>query len=148
MAPIWNAAARGSFIGLTTDHGRAHLARAVLEGTAFAMRDVVDRLAALGLDTGRLRLMGGGARSELWCQIRADLTGRPADVLAAGDASAIGAALFAAVAMGAYPDIATAAAALKHPMHRVEPDRSQSAVYDDAYGKYRARFAALEPTWG
>ncbi|MHB1111389.1 MAG: xylulokinase, partial [Devosia sp.] len=82
MAPKWIAEARGSFIGLTTAHGPAHMARSVLEGTAFAMRDVVDRLDALEVATDRLRLMGGGARSALWCTIRADLTGRPADVLA------------------------------------------------------------------
>ena len=55
--------------------------RAVLEGTAFAMRDVVDRLSALGVPTTTLRLMGGGARSQLWCRIRADVAGRPLDLV-------------------------------------------------------------------
>jgi xylulokinase len=95
MSPKWISAARGSFVGLTPGHGPAHAARSVLEGTAFAMRDSVDRLETLGVPTARLRLMGGGARSSLWCRIRADLTGRPADVLAEADASATGAALIA-----------------------------------------------------
>lgn len=145
MAPKWLAAARGSFIGLTTSHGPAHLARAVLEGTAFAMRDVVDRLDALGVATDRLRLMGGGARSDVWCQMRADLTGRPADVLSDTDASAIGAGLIAAVAAGTFPDIATASAALALATREVFP--RPSPAYETAYRLYRDRFAALEPTW-
>jgi xylulokinase len=147
MAPKWIAAARGSFIGLTTSHGPAHLARAVLEGTAFAMRDVVDRLDALGVATNRLRLMGGGARSEVWCGIRADLTGRPADALSEADASAIGAGMIAAVAAGTFADITSASSALRQPMREVLPVAALAETYEDAYRLYRKRFAALEPTW-
>ncbi len=147
MAPKWIAAARGSFIGLSTSHGPQHLARAVLEGTAFAMRDVVDRLDALGVPTGRLRLMGGGARSDIWCQIRADVAGRPADVLGECDASAIGAGLLAAVASGVAGDIATASASLQHPLREVAPNGGSEQTYTAAYRSYRDRFAALEPTW-
>jgi xylulokinase len=147
MAPKWIAAARGSFIGLTPSHGRAHLARAVLEGTAFAMRDVIDRLVALDVPTDRLRLMGGGARSDVWCTMRADLVGRPADVLSDADASAIGAGMMAAVAGGTFPDIASASSALTLSMREVIPNPGLAMVYDDAYQRYRERFATLEPTW-
>lgn len=147
MSPKWIANARGSFIGLSTSHGPAHLARAVLEGTAFAMRDVIDRLAMLGLDTGRIRLMGGGARSTVWGQIRADLTGRPVDVLELGDASAIGAGLLASVGAGVHADIPSAAAVLSHPLREIVPSRDVASAYDAAYDTYRTRFAALEPTW-
>jgi xylulokinase len=147
MAPKWIAAARGSFIGLATSHGPAHLARAVLEGTAFAMRDVVDRLVALGVPTDRLRLMGGGARSDVWCTIRADLAGRYADVLSDADASAIGAGMMAAVAVGTFPDIVTASSALALSMREVAPNAGLARAYEDAYRRYRDRFAALEPTW-
>jgi xylulokinase len=147
MAPKWIARARGSFIGLSASHGPEHLARAVLEGTAFAMRDVVDRLDALGVATTRLRFMGGGARSDIWCQIRADVTARPADVLRDGDASAVGAGLLAAVAGGVAGDIATASGRLRHSLREVAPDRGMEGIYDAAYSRYRERFAALEPTW-
>lgn len=147
MAPKWLASARGSFIGLSSSHGPAHLARAVLEGTAFAMRDVVDRLEALGVPTGRLRLMGGGARSDLWCQIRADVVQRPADVLTDGDASAVGAGLLASVAAGVWPNIAAASAAVAHDLREVMPAAEHAQTYDAAYRLYRERFAALEPTW-
>lgn len=147
MAPKWLAAARGSFIGLSTSHGPAHLARAVLEGTAFAMRDVVDRLAALGVPTDRLRLMGGGARSDAWCRIRSDVAGRPADILGDVDASATGAGMIAAVAIGTFPDMENASSALALPLREVVPDIRLALLYADAYETYRRRFAALEPTW-
>ena len=147
MAPRWVAEASGTFVGLSLRHTRAHMARAVLEGTAFAMRDVVDRLDALGVRTDRLRLMGGGARSALWCQMRSDLCGRPAESLTDGDASAVGAAVLAAVAAGRAPDIATACGALALDLTRYEPNFSKRAAYDDAYAAYRSVFAALEPYW-
>ncbi len=144
MAPKWIAAARGSFVGLTPSHGPAYLARAVLEGTAFAMRDVVDRMRALGVPLARLRLMGGGARSSLWCQMRADLAQLPTEVLAESDASAVGAGLIAAVAAGIAPDLGAACARLDLDLRAVAPG---PAIYEDAYRRYRAVFAALEPVW-
>jgi xylulokinase len=147
MTPKWIAGARGSFSGLTASHGSAHLARAVLEGTAFAMRDIVDQLEALGVATDRVRLMGGGAQSAVWCQIRADLTGRPVEVLSEADASATGAGLIAAVAVGILPDVATATSALPLPLRRVEPNPATRGAYRDAYGRYRGTFAAMESVW-
>jgi xylulokinase len=147
MAPRWLPAARGSFIGLTPRHGRAHMARAVLEGTAFAMRDVIDRLDAVGVPTGRVRLMGGGARSAPWCRIRADLSGRPVEVLADADASATGAALIAAVTAGLIGDLAGASAALPLDVRMVAPDPARRGAYDDAYARYRRAFDALEGYW-
>src|SRR5262249_23228221 len=71
MTPEWQAAARGCFYGLTPSHGSTHLARAVLEGTAYGLRDVVDRLRAMGVAADRVRVLGGGAKSRLWAQIPA-----------------------------------------------------------------------------
>ena len=145
MAPKWIANARGSFLGLTASHTRAHLARAVLEGTAFAMRDVVDRLDSLGVSADRLRIMGGGAKSRLWCEIRSAVTGRAAEILPSSDASALGAALLALVAAGKCPDTATASAAL--PLDLTAVDTPPDSRYEAAYARYRETFAALEPSW-
>jgi xylulokinase len=146
MSPRWIADARGSFVGLTPAHHRAHLARAVLEGCAFAMRDVIDQLAALGVATDRIRVLGGGARSELWCQMRADIARRPVEALASADASALGAGVLAAAALGKFPDIRTASLALNLPLRQFEPGPDANA-YDEAYGRYRATFDALAPLW-
>jgi xylulokinase len=145
MAPEWNSAARGVFYGLTAAHGSAHLARAVLEGCAFAMRDVVERLDELGVEAGRLLLLGGGARSRIWPQIRADLVQRPAGIAALADGSPIGAALLAAVASGAVSSLDIAAAAIAPATSVVEPDAGTRAAYDDAYGRYRRLFDSLKP---
>ena len=74
--PRWNDRMRGVFAGLAMNHDRRHLARAVVEGCAFALRDVLGRMDALGLAGQEIRVVGGGARSELWLQIKADVTGR------------------------------------------------------------------------
>ena len=80
MAPEWNGAARGVFFGLTLAHSRAHMTRAILEGSAFALRDIVEAMVNAGLDVRRLTIVGGGAKGPLWRQIKADVTGLPVRV--------------------------------------------------------------------
>ena len=144
-APQWLDKARGTFHGMTTAHKKSHFARALLEGTAFAMRDVIDRLAALGVPTEKIRIMGGGSKSQVWMKIRADLMGRKIEVLDHGDASALGATAIAAVAVGIYPDLPRAVAALKIPVTTVDPDAANYSIYQQAYRNYQKLFAALLP---
>lgn len=143
--PEWVASARGCFYGLTPAHGLAHMARAVLEGCAFAMRDIAERLREMGVATDSILLMGGGARSALWGQIRADLTGITVEIPAHVDTSPIGAAMLASVAAGLQPDLAAAAAMLGPPVHTHEPSSANRARYDDAYASYRLLFDSLKP---
>lgn len=147
MAPRWIASARGAFYGMTAAHGREHFARAVFEGTAFAMRDVVDRLDVMGVETRALRIVGGGAKSAVWTQIRADLTGRPAEALVHEDTSALGAAVLAATAGGAFPDTVSASEALSLPVRKIDPNLANLGAYENAYQRYRKLFAALEPMY-
>jgi sugar (pentulose or hexulose) kinase len=95
--------------------------------------------------TEKIRIMGGGSKSQVWMKIRADLMGRKIEVLDHGDASALGAAAIAAVAVGAYPDLPHAVAALEIPLAIVEPDAANYATYDQAYRNYQRLFAALLP---
>jgi xylulokinase len=145
MAPAWLPDMRGCFYGLTASHGRAHMARAVLEGCAFAMRDVVDRLAQMRVATDSLLLLGGGARSITWAQMRADLTGRPAEVPACVDSAPIGAAMLGLVAAGLAPDHASVARALPLKCRTLMPDPAKFAAYDTAYQLYRRLFDVLRP---
>jgi xylulokinase len=133
MTPVWRAEARASFHGLTAAHDRAHAARAILEGLAFACRDVVGRLAALGLSADSVLALGGGARSHTWMQLRADALARPHHVAARSDTSAIGAAMIAAVAVGILPDLVTAAALIPPPTATYLP----ATNLDEAYAQYR-----------
>ena len=80
MAPEWNGAARGVFYGLTLAHTRDHMTRAILEGSAFALRDILEAMGNAGLDVRRLTIVGGGAKGPLWRQIKADVTGLPVRV--------------------------------------------------------------------
>lgn len=148
MAPQWVAGARGCYYGLTPAHGTGHMARAVLEGCAFAMRDVVERLRALGVEVSSLLLIGGGARSDVWAQIRADATGLPAEVPRYLDTSPIGAAILAAVAVGGWPSVAEAAAQVGQIARTVTPDPDRREAYDRAYERYRTLFECLRPLYG
>ena len=147
MAPEWIAEARGSYYGLTAGHGTGHMARAVLEGCAFAMRDVVERLRSLAVPLSSLLLVGGGARSALWAQIRADATGLAAEVPFKHDTSPIGAAMLGAVAVGAWPDLAAAAERVGEIDRTVEPDPTTKGAYDEAYARYRDLFDCLRPLY-
>ena len=104
-APEWNADARAGWFGLTAAHGRSHLARALLEGNAFALRDVLEAIRSAGLAPTELVCVAGGARGDLLRQIRADVTGlpvtRPEDV----ETTARGAAMLAAAGAGLHPDV-------------------------------------------
>ncbi len=148
MTPVWRAHARGAFHGLAASHDREHLARAVLEGLAFACRDVVDRLAELGLPTPALHLLGGGSTSAVWAQLRADVLRRAHHVSAEPDACPLGAAMIALVAAGGVHDLAAAAALVAPPGKTFTPGAAvvQDAL-DAAYRRYQAVTALLIPTW-
>lgn len=146
MTPRWNDLARGSFTGASMEHGRAELARSVLEGCVFAVRDIVDRLDEMGLPTEAVHVTGGGARSSLWLQMRADVLGRPVRPVL-GEACAVGAACLAAVAASWFPDVVAASSVFANPGRDFEPAPDAVEVYADAYQRYRLTFDALEETW-
>lgn len=144
--PRWDEQARGAFTGLTLGHGRGHLGRAVLEGCTFGLRDIVERLDELGLVSGEIRVVGGGARNATWLQMKADVTGRTVRVLDAPEATALGAGYLAGIAAGIFADLddAVARCTVLDPI-AYRPDPSVCASYDDAYGRYRRVFDALDP---
>ena len=145
MAPEWQPAARGCFYGLTPAHGRGHMARAVFEGCAFAMRDVIDRLDAMGVAAKSLLLLGGGAHSRLWPQMRADIVQRPAEVPDCVDSAPVGAALLGAVAGGVVRSLEEAVRLLPMRSAIIRPDPRRGEAYDAAYRKYRQLFSTLKP---
>jgi xylulokinase len=136
------------FAGLSLNHGRGHLFRSVLEGCTFALRDIVDRLETLGLAGPEMRVVGGGARSPLWLQMKADVTGRTVRVLATDEATAMGAAMLASVGAGFVRDLDEAVERdVRLEDRRYEPDPTAAAAYDDGYARYRRLFDAVEPTF-
>ncbi|MEZ4361075.1 MAG: FGGY family carbohydrate kinase [Kofleriaceae bacterium] len=142
MTPAWAPDVRGALTGLSSEHDRGHLARAVLEGTAFACRDVIERLRALGVACERVVLSGGGSASELWTQLRADVTGLPHERARHADSAAIAAAMLTAVAAGAtsLDELGRLAGA---PRPGAEPTATHVEALEDAYQRYRSASAAL-----
>jgi xylulokinase len=149
MAPEWNGAARGVFYGLTLAHTRAHMTRAILEGSAFGLRDILEAMRNAGGDVRRLTIVGGGAKGPLWRQIKADVTGLPVRVPVSVETTATGAAILAAVASGVHATIADAVdafVAFRPEEHQPDPERRE--IYDEAYRRYREVYFALKPVFG
>jgi xylulokinase len=147
MTPTWNGNARGVFHGLSMKHGHAHMTRAVFEGCAYGFRDIVDCFDALGIGGEEVRVVGGGAKSPFWCQVKADATGRVLRTLKDPEATATGAAMLAGVAEGTFASLDEAAERLVELGAVYEPDPDKKDAYDEAYGLYRAVYAALEPVF-
>ena len=148
MAPEWNGAARGAFYGLTLAHTKAHLTRAMLEGSAFALRDILEAMRAAGLEVRRLTIVGGGAKGALWRQIKADVTGLPVRVPTNVETTATGAAILAAVGSGVFPDVATAVKAfVAYRPEEHAPNPENRDLYEPAYRRYRDVYEALKPVF-
>ncbi len=147
MTPTWNANARGTFFGLTLAHTRGHMLRALLEASAYAVRDICDRMRDMGLPTNELRVVGGGAKGQLWRQIKADVTGLPVTVPEWTECTAIGAGMLALVGVGAFASPSEAAAQVVRIRERIDPRPHLRALYQESYELYRATYDALLPVF-
>ena len=144
-APVWNASARASFSGVDSSMGPAEFTVAVMEGVAFSAKlsmDALQKSADVVAET--YRAAGGGMGSDIWCQIRADVLGKPVVRMKNLDAGVLGAAILAGVGVGMFGSIKEAASALVASDRVFEPDRRLAARYDYAYGKYRELYGQLE----
>lgn len=133
--------ARGAFIGLTVRHGLGHMARAVMEGVAFGLRDSVELMAA-EMELGEVRVSGGGASSDLWLRIIADVIGLPVRVVGTAESAAHGAAMLAAVGAGAFDSVAEACEAAVELGEITEPG-ADAGICTDVYEVYRDLYPAL-----
>ncbi|HEY8407103.1 MAG TPA: xylulokinase [Gaiellaceae bacterium] len=131
--------ARGAFTGVSLRHDRGALARAVLEGVAFGLRDSLELLRELGVAAAVGRVSGGGARSELWLRIAASVLQLPLERTAIEEGSAYGAALLAGVRAGTFADAADAVATCVRVRDRIEPEWD----YEDAYRRFRSLYPTL-----
>jgi xylulokinase len=131
--PYPNPEARGGWIGLTSRHTRAHLVRAVIEGVTFAMGQILDLVRSTGVPVERVLLGGGGAKSALWRQLQADVYGIQVETTNAEEGPAFGAALMAAVGVGAYASVPEACEATISTVGITKPSATE-------YGASRAKF--------
>ena len=147
FSPEYEPEARGAYYGFTLHHGRPHFVRATLEAVAFMLRRNIELMAGAGTLATEVRSHGGGARSSLWNQIKADVTGMTVLTLAGDDAAVRGDAMIAGVAAGVYPDLPAAAGAMVILADRYDPSPVNRPAYDAAYRRYIELFDALRPMY-
>jgi xylulokinase len=143
--PYPDPLARGAFVGLTLRHGVGHMARSVLEGVAFGLRDSVELIASM-TTLGEVRVSGGGAQSGVWLQIIADVTGLPVRVVGTAESAAHGAALLAGTGFGAFASVAEACATAVEIGSATQPGADVD-VYGDAYSIYRGLYPSLRSSF-
>jgi len=136
--------ARGAFFGITLRHGRPHFARAVFEGVAYGLRDSFEILNEMQVPIEQVRASGGGAKSEVWRQIQADVTGREHVLINVDEGPAFGVALLAGVGTGVYPSVEKACRDTIKVISATKPDSAKKAEYGRYYAVYRALYPALK----
>lgn len=146
--PHADPTARGAFVGLTVRHAREHMTRAVLEGVAFGLRDSFELMSASGLRSiDQVRLSGGGARSELWRAILANVLGVELVTVNTTEGAAYGAALLASVGAGRWVDVDSACRAAVHVTGSTPVDAAAVETYEAYYRIYRGLYPALLETF-
>jgi len=136
--------ARGGFLGLTSRHTRAHLARAVIEGVTFTMGQILGIAGDMGVKIERVRLSGGGNRSAFWRQMQADVYGLPTQLAGSDEGGcALGAALLAGVGVGRFASVEAACQATLAVQHEHSPDRRAQAEYARAAARFGKAYGAI-----
>jgi len=143
-APLWDPYARGTFIGLTANHGRKEMTRAVVEAVGFAVRDVIEVMGENGLEIGELRVTGGQAKSPLWNQIKADITQRKILVPEEQDSELLGDVCIGLFALGNYKSLAEASESLVRIGRSYTPAPELRELYDRLFELYRASYRGLK----
>jgi xylulokinase len=144
-APLWDIKSRGVFARLETATGPGEVGRSVMEGVAFSARlafEAVETSADLVVDC--LNLGGGGARSDVWCQIRADALGKALRRVRILDAGVVGAAAMAGLGSGAMPTLEATIGRMVSFERTFEPNRGAGDYYNTKFDKYRELYTALK----
>ena len=142
-SPLWHTQARGVFFGLSLGTPKAALVRAILEGTVFALCHNLEVARRAGIQLNELRSVGGGSRSALWNQIKADVLGLPVQLPQAPMGAAFGDAVLAGLGLGLYPDIGSALRDLVRLERRFEPNLENHLKYQEIYRIFRKLYEHL-----
>ncbi len=139
--------ARGGWFGITSQTTRDELIRAVLEGATFAMADVVKIMRESGLSMRQIRLSGGGARSEFWRQMQADIYGTTCETINCAEGPAYGAALLAAVGAGQFDSVSQACESAIEVTQTITPNADAKRLYAKQHANYARLYPALKDTF-
>jgi xylulokinase len=142
--PHMDPHARGAFIGLTPRHSIPHMARAIMEGVAFAMKDSVEILGGLGIRSHRCVLSGGGASSLVWRQIVADVFNMELETVDIREQAGTGAAILAGVGTGVYSSFEEACSKISKTCDFVRPIAGNVEIYNRLYGLFDGLYPKLK----
>jgi xylulokinase len=142
--PHFDPDAFGAIIGLKFDTGRDQITRAILEGVTLEIRANIELLKQAGAEVSELYAIGGGARSDYWLQLKADVFGRPVTALGVSEAGGLGAAMLAGLALGEYKSPAEAASICVKTKKRYTPDAKNKIYYEGRLKAFRAMYPTLK----
>ncbi len=143
-SPHNDPSARGAFIGMRMDTTREQMTQAVMEGVAFALRDSYEVAKAQGIQMEKTRICGGGAKSELWRTIVANVLNLTVETPEIEEGPAMGGAMLAAVGCGVFRDVAEAAEQIVRVKETLAPDPELAARYEEKYQIFRRLYPALK----
>jgi xylulokinase len=143
-SPIWNPYAKGVYFGIDYTKTRAHFIRATLEGVAFALYHNLITAQEAGASVTKMNAMGGAAKSRLWTQIKADVTGKVMQVPSSDTATTMGAAILAGIGVGVYSDFEDAIKKTFRISRVHEPDSSLHSRYEQVFENYLALYTNLK----
>jgi xylulokinase len=147
MAPENDPRARGVFFGITLAHTRAHFIRAIMESIAYILKRNIEVVEEMGISVTEIRSLGGGARSDLWNQIKADVTGKPIVLTESMEQACLGAAIVAGAGIGLFKNLQEASRSMVKIRKRFEPDPANTKLYEEYYRKYVKLYEALKPVF-
>jgi xylulokinase len=139
--------ARGGWIGITTRTDRNMLIRSLLEGVTFGMRDALEIMNRMGIEVRQVRASGGGARSDFWRRLQADIYHHPIVLTNAAEGPAYGVALLAGVGTGVWGTVEEACAASIRVTTTMKPNKKMSAVYDSYYRIFDRLYGDLKSSF-
>ena len=145
--PINDPMARGAFVGMNMTTTRADMTQAVMEGVTFSLRDILSRIRDLGAKVDTARMIGGGAKSPLWCQMTADILRLKVEKIQTGEGPAFGAAILAMVGAGAFKNVEEACGSLINITETFTPNENTAQAYDKRYPVYVGLYEALKDSF-
>lgn len=146
-SPQFNPDVKGVFAGITLGMKKGHFARSIIESVAFTIEQNLESLRERGIEIKEICLLGGGAKSEVWTQIIADVTGIPIVIMSQQENGSLGAAILAGVGVGVFTDIENACGKCIELKRRYEPNINYYDIYRAVYKKYLGLYDSLERYW-
>ncbi|MGB9763339.1 MAG: xylulokinase [Minisyncoccia bacterium] len=144
MVPEWNSYAKGVLYGISMNHTRANFVRAILEATAYGINDILNSLKKMGFNISKLRIVGGGSKSKLWNQIKADVINLPVETLITSETTSLGAGIIGSITCGYYKSFEEAVSHMVKVKEVIYP-QGNFDIYEKYYQIYRDLYFTLKP---